>query len=661
AYTEASKTVTWTLSGLSNAPDGSANDVFTNPVSFTNGVSTTTLSATLYRAQSTTITPSVVGLTGTNTASNSITVNAGAINKLFFSQQPSGTGTTAVALAQQPAVSVSDAYGNATTAAGQITLGAYVFSGGSYVAATNGSLSSDFVNNTKTLVSGVAAFTGVKYSYPETIYLQASVTGQSLTVVYSNQVVLSTTNELTVAAVTTGLSNTVSSIANTSGNKVAVFAFQVTDAGADGYAGVLKKLIINRAATDTHDWTTYINDAIISDGTNELLGTVAASTFTFGDGTSTIYTVPNNSNKTYTLYITLKNPLPTGADGETLSFSMDADTDLTMGTPISSTFAASAAISRSATIDVALSVLKITGTATMNAGGSNTITIKAIDANANIDKDYTGNKTLTFSGASSSPDTTAPTCSNYIGVDKPFGSSDPPIIAFTNGQATSAMKLYKAEVATIAVTDGTYSAATSNRLSVTVSTGSASKLFWNTQPVTKVAASAPWKLFTVGVTDAYGNTASNATNSITVTPTGGTTGSSATATIDAVVGLANFTNYSVTCASYPGTVTLNATATGLTASGVSNEVTVAQNYAITINAKDSVTGSQLTSVALEILNSSGTTVYGPTTSNSPFSLSLAYGTYTVKLSKEKYVDSSSELTAGVSADGTDGTYDNTIT
>jgi len=50
------KTVAYTLSGLSDAPDGSVTDAYTNFVSFLNGQSTTPLVTRLYRAQTTTIT-----------------------------------------------------------------------------------------------------------------------------------------------------------------------------------------------------------------------------------------------------------------------------------------------------------------------------------------------------------------------------------------------------------------------------------------------------------------------------------------------------------------------------------------------------------------------------------------------------------------------------
>ena len=663
AYTYSSKTIGWALSGASNGPQNGT-DAFTNPVNFSAGRSTTTLQATLYRAQNTTITPSVTGLNGTNTPSNSITVNPASVSQLTFSQQPSTTCITTQALAQQPQVSISDQFGNAATnVSGQVTLSASTTTG-SYTAAVNGTLSATGAGGlTQTTSNGIATFSGVKYTYPEGIYLQASAiaTGYSLSAIYSYKITFSAAAELTTSLVTSGISSTVSSLANTDVNKVSVFAFNIADAGADGLDGVIRQIVINRSASDTSsDWTTYINTAFLTDGTNAILGTVQANKITFGTGASTIFTVPNNSNKTYTLSITLKNPLPLGADGKLLGFSMNALTDITLGSITTSGFVGTtSALQGSATVAVVATRLVITGNSSMNAGTDNLITITAEDANNNIDKDYSGNKSLTFSGASIASSGTKPTCTNYVGTANNFGDST--AVTFTNGSSSSTvdMKLYAAEVAVIAVTDGTISASGADRLSVTVSGGTAAKLFWYTQPIAKVAANAPWKPFVASVTDAYGNTASS-TVSITVTPTGGNTTAGATSTVTASGGLATFTNYAVYCPAYPGTVTLNATAPGLTDSGPSNPVTVSQNYAVTINVKDSVSGTQLTNLGLTILGSSGTVSYGPTTGNSPFTLALPYGTYTINLTKDAYVDYSIEETAGVAADGADGVYDNTI-
>jgi uncharacterized repeat protein (TIGR02543 family) len=114
---------------------------------------------------------------------------------------------------------------------------------------------------------------------------------------------------------------------------------------------------------------------------------------------------------------------------------------------------------------------KVTGTASMTAGGSNTITITAYDQYDNIAIGYIGDKTLTFSGASSSSSpVTSPTCSNKDSADINFASDT--VITFTNGVGTSTMKLYKTETAHIKATQGSITTSDSNDLDVTVTDGS---------------------------------------------------------------------------------------------------------------------------------------------------------------------------------------------
>src|SRR5258707_6931354 len=91
-----------------------------------------------------------------------------------------------------------------------------------------------------------------------------------------------------------------------------------------------------------------------------------------------------------------------------------------------------------------------------------------------------GSRTLTYTGANSSTSpVTAPTVTNNAAAATSFGSTT--TNTFSNGVSNTAggvgsMKLYKAETATIAVTDGTLSAAAADRLSVTVTAAAASRL-----------------------------------------------------------------------------------------------------------------------------------------------------------------------------------------
>jgi hypothetical protein len=202
AYTASNRTITYTLSGTANGPESGV-DEYTTLVSFVNGQSTTALSATLYRAQTTTITPSMAALTGTNVASNALVVNAAVVNKLRFTQQPSITAVTNMVFTDQPQVAISDQYGNAcANVTGQITLRASTTTG-SYTPVTNGSLTSTS-GLTLTTTNGIASFAGVKYSYPEEIYLeaQASIAGYTVDPIYSFKITVATLAEVSVTSVT---------------------------------------------------------------------------------------------------------------------------------------------------------------------------------------------------------------------------------------------------------------------------------------------------------------------------------------------------------------------------------------------------------------------------------------------------------------------------
>jgi autotransporter-associated beta strand protein len=166
--------------------------------------------------------------------------------------------------------------------------------------------------------------------------------------------------------------------------------------------------------------------------------------------------------------------------------------------------------------------LVITGSGTQSAGASQNLTITAKDAYGNTATGYTGAKNLTFSGASSSTNpVTAPTVKNSSGTAIAFGAAT--AITFTNGVATvsggnnGVLALYKVETAVIAVSDGSISATGSDRLSVTVSGGTATKLVVTGSGTQAAGAT---QNLTVTASDAYGNTATSYTGSKNLTFSG---------------------------------------------------------------------------------------------------------------------------------------------
>jgi hypothetical protein len=167
-------------------------------------------------------------------------------------------------------------------------------------------------------------------------------------------------------------------------------------------------------------------------------------------------------------------------------------------------------------------ILAATSTTPAPAVADN-LTITAQDAYENTVTTYAGAKNLTFSGASASPNGTAPTVANSAGTATNFGTAT--AITFTAGVATvtttknGVMKLYRAESANVSVSDGTIS---STPIAITVSPLAASR--WGFTSVTLSAGSLGANCVfactvtglgnsgtvkaKIAATDAYGNTVS---------------------------------------------------------------------------------------------------------------------------------------------------------
>jgi hypothetical protein len=160
----------------------------------------------------------------------------------------------------------------------------------------------------------------------------------------------------------------------------------------------------------------------------------------------------------------------------------------------------------------------------LTAGGSSNLTTTAQDSYGNTVTTYTGSHNLTFSGASASPNATAPTVANSSGTATAFGTAT--AITFTSGVASVSssknglLKLYRAESASVSVTDGTISSAASIAFTVTpttaarwaltnisLSAGSMGSTCLFTCTVTGLGNSGTVKA-KVAVTDTYGNTVS---------------------------------------------------------------------------------------------------------------------------------------------------------
>ena len=257
--------------------------------------------------------------------------------------------------------------------------------------------------------------------------------------------------------------------------------------------------------------------------------------------------------------------------------------------------------------------LVITGSGTQTAGTTQSITITATDDGGNTDLSYTGDKSLTFSGANSSSNpVTAPTIKDKTGTAINFGTAT--TITFTNGVATvsggnnGVLALYKSENATISATDGTISSTGSDRLSVTVSVGTANKLAFSTQTSGGTSGSAWLTQPVVALQDAYGNTVTGTSQNVTLAiqnnaGPGGVLSGTTTVAVNTGTGLATFSGLSIdkigtgytltaignTVSTSPGVIV--SSAFNITASGI------ATKYIVTSSSYSPAAGSGVTITA----------------------------------------------------------------
>ncbi|CAB1057424.1 Beta-galactosidase (EC [Olavius sp. associated proteobacterium Delta 1] len=186
----------------------------------------------------------------------------------------------------------------------------------------------------------------------------------------------------------------ISSIADTSGERVAVFDFSISDGGtADGLSLDVSQIVLNTSGTGTFsDITWQLNGPDAS----YVTGTVAASTITFS---SLSISVADGASETYTVYAYFSSS-PTSMDGETFILSVDGDTDLTIGGSGTQMGTTSAVDNGSgSTMNVVHSQLVFStqppSSAAINTDFSGTIAVSATDVNNNIDTDF--NEAITLS------------------------------------------------------------------------------------------------------------------------------------------------------------------------------------------------------------------------------------------------------------------------
>ncbi|MEA2217342.1 MAG: hypothetical protein QOK19_2903 [Solirubrobacteraceae bacterium] len=262
---------------------------------------------------------------------------------------------------------------------------------------------------------------------------------------------------------------------------------------------------------------------------------------------------------------------------------------------------------RSVTVAVGVAdhLLLSAGTATPTAGSTDSLTVTAKDSAGSTVPTYSGSKSLTFAGASTIG-SNHPTVTNSSGSPVSFGTAEP--ITFTNGVAAASgskngvMTLYKAETASVTVTDGTLG--NGSGTSITVAPASTS-VFSLATPATQTAGTAFEE--TIAAFDSYGNATSSYSGPKSLTFSGPASSPGAKSP------------------SYPSTVTFTA--------GVGTaSVTLYDAQTTTLTAKQSFTASGTSAsfaVAPAAASALGVANPGGQTAGTPFNATLtaidAYG------------------------------------
>jgi hypothetical protein len=316
------------------------------------------------------------------------------------------------------------------------------------------------------------------------------------------------------------------------------------------YAGS-KSIVFSGAAVTGGGTASTVAD---SSGTDIPFGTATPIQFTSGVATPT-----TGKNGAATLYKSGSNALKA------------TEGSLTNPTATTVTVTAGAAVG-----------LTMTGSpASVAAGGTETLTLTALDVYGNTATGYTGTKNIVFSGAGASPLANEPTVTNASSVAINFGQTT--TVAFSNGVKAVSAKLYGAGSASVSATDGTF---TTNAVPLTVTYGAASRVAWlNVTASAGTVVAGCFVTCTVNeignggtvkgnleIIDLYGNVVSNYGSSKTGTVTASTgTVTGGSLTFPATGPAVSPTQFTYT---YPASGSTAATLTGASTSRTSVTATV---------------------------------------------------------------------------------------
>ena len=570
-------------------------------VSGDNGVHVFTNGVTLKTAPSRTITVNdTADVTKTGTAT--VTVNAAAASKLAFTQQPGG-GTSAIAWTTQPIVAVQDAFGNTTSSTATVTLaitagtgtsgavltctanakaavaGLATFagckidkSGAGYTLNATGTSLTTAVSNTFTIVAGAA--TKVVYTQQPTAVVAGSAISPAIVVTVqdaSNNTVTTSSANVSVAIGTNpgggALSGTVSRAASSG---VATFGDLSINKSGNGYTLTMTSTGLTSATSSTFNvtagaasqlgyttqpgggtggvaWTTQPKVAIQDAYGNTVTTSSASVTLAITSGTGT-----SGAALTCTA-----NP-KTAVSGVVTFAACKIDKSGTAYTLTATSAGLTTTVSNAFDVTVGPATKLILGQQPTNIVAGSTITpaitVTVQDAGSNIVTSSSATVTVAIStnpGAGTLSGTLSTTPSNGV-------------VTFADLSIDKVGTGYKLTITSTGLTS-----AVSNTFNVTV--GTASKLAFTTQPGGGAAGAAWATQPKVTVQDAFGNTITTSSASVTLTITSGTGTSGAVLTCTAnpkaaASGVVTFAGCKINLAG--SGYTLNATTAGLT-NGVS--------------------------------------------------------------------------------------------
>ncbi len=266
--------------------------------------------------------------------------------------------------------------------------------------------------------SGVATFSGLKLTYTasgsadETFNLKASDTAASsdISSIESDQLSVSViAKEITVVAGSAPEATTLSTTKNTAADAVTLFDFKISDAGTgDIKPAKITGLTVHVSGTSTATDRGKVTWRLNGPNATNVAGTYASNKITFS---GLNLNIANGADATYAItgYFNDNTDL---TDNKTFILSIDGDTDVTLGSGSSLLATGVDAVTNGTTgfkTDVVATKLAFTTQPSGSVSGINLTTqpvVKAVDAVGNIDKDFTETITLsedsagTLSGAS---------------------------------------------------------------------------------------------------------------------------------------------------------------------------------------------------------------------------------------------------------------------